>query len=257
MTSEHSFALKFVGMVGVFFCHCFPLVNYFGFLFVGIFFFVSGYGLCGRHRYDLRRVLRLALVVLAYAGFFWAVSGRVDMPYWWFLVVYSLLLLFMRVSGESLLRLCIFCSVLVVVFVLLEFDYVWWASFVAFPLGHWVRRRGAFPLLPFPFLAVGLALFLCGVNSHWVALFGFLSLLWRFRDRLLFLAPLGRLSTHFFFVHPLFLALFGVRDGVPIVKCCLQNGILFAFFSSIFWAFFLDFMRTLRPVVRGKFRGFQ
>lgn len=249
MSKSESLGLKAFAMAGVFACHCFDFVNYWGFLFVSVFFFVSGYGLADKRKDVLFRLPRLFLFWAFYLVLYGLVTGRFtyQLPHFWFLPVYCLVLLFWRFS-DGVLTLFLLCCLAALSFYFLDFNFVYWSSLIAFPFGVFVRRYGM-PKLFYPgFFLIGFLAVVFGIPGRWFMLLGFLGVIFSFRRRLLLLCDLGFFSQHFYFIHYLFLYVCGVQIApnslsVPFVlalplSCVLSLtfGFLFSrFFSVAFW----------------------
>lgn len=257
MSRTESFSLKAFAMAGVFACHCFDFINYWGFLFVSVFFFVSGYGLAGRNKTVLFRLPRLFVLWAFYLVIYALVRPfTFYLPHLWFLILYCLVLLFYRfVPGvfENFLFV-VFCSLC---FWLLDFNFVWWSSFIAFPFGLYVRKYG-FPFSSFFSLFFFPAFFLliCGFPVRWLMVLAFISFLWHFRSFVSFLAPLGLISDHFYFIHFFTLYLCGVQLAPGSFSFPLYLGIPLALILSFSYAAFFRYFFSLvlkKNIVPSKF----
>lgn len=206
LTSRRSTdGMKVFGAVGVFFCHCFPQVNVYGWLFVSLFFFASGVGYARKRSFSLAHLLPLYGLWAAYIVFYSLVNGdlRLFLPHCWYLVIYGLEVLLVRFLRKWEWVFLVNCVVAYFMFSSGEFTYPWYASFMAFPFGMYLVqgcRDWAFRLL-FLFTLLN-PLWLLSYLS--VCLFGFIA-------RLFDLSALAPYTKHFYFVHYLFCCLFGMN----------------------------------------------
>ena len=236
--------------LAVFFCHVFEPFNDFGFLFVGVFFFMSGYGMEKNSlRFQaLKRVLPFVVFFAFFQLLYWAVF-RCNFPYpsGWFLVVYFAVMFLYRFLPHKWLLWAFL--VLGVSFYALDFNWVWSASYGAFLFGIFFARDESL------FTFLNCLLFLPLVLLFW---FGFSPALWgvlplftwivlRFSS-LFFLRPiawLGQYTFFFYCVHCFSLGVFSstwTLGGSPTFY-----GVLCAFLCSC-WAawFFNDRLFTFR-----------
>ncbi len=224
MTYRQSVCLRGLAALGVFFCHAFPYVNLFGFLFVAVFFYLSGYGFRVTGRAENRRlpliyVFRKVYPLFALFVLFSLPSvyflGRFELlPSSWFLFPYALILFglcFLRSEFVFLLvgAFCLFFS--------LDADffcYPWASSWFMFFVGYWGFKKSLFPVFvawcccfyfnPFTLFTFPMA-------------FAFVGLLFLLRARLGAFYEFGLVSMPFYVVHYLPLSVFGVNDffGLP------------------------------------------
>lgn len=239
MTKKESSALKVFAMMGVFACHCLDWVNYWGFLFVSVFFFVSGYGLDHKGRSSLLRLPYLFTVWAVYLVFYSLVCGQFvyRLPHCWFLVVYSLLMLFIRIT-DKLFVLLILCVITALSFWYLDFTFPWWASLIAFPFGSYVRRYGFPDFCSSCLFVLGLLAVLSGIPGRWLMVLGWLGMLWKVRAYMLPIAPLATISLNFYLVHYAWLYLFGVHLCPNSLKMPWMGAVLLAMACSIVSAYF-------------------
>ncbi len=242
--SVTSFSVARVFMaLAVFFCHVFEPFNSFGFLFVGVFFFMSGYGMeYGRRRLSaLTRLIPLLFFFLLFSLVYWFRFSVFIYPTSWFLVVYFVVMLIYRfVSNRYLLFFSfLFLSLF---FYLFEFNWVWYASFGAFYFGFlFARFPRSFTLtrclsitpLFFPLYLTGYSSFLwflLPLFSYFVLSVSSLSF---FR----FLSVFSPYTFFFYCIHCFFLGLFGstwTLGGSPEFWCVLLSFLLSVFFSIFF-----------------------
>lgn len=223
---------RFLMAFAVFFCHVFRDFNDFGFLFVGVFFFMSGYGMEKSNKRDLA-LIRL----IPYLGYFlWFTCiyflffQVFPYPSSWFFIVYFCVMVIYRFISNIYGLLWAFIG-LACMFLLLDFEFGWSASFGAFLFGVFFARNprsfnlctcfALAPLVLFVFLGIEAALWCILPFFCWLVL---TLCSWRgFRC----LAFLGRYSFHFYCIHCFVLGLFGATwtlGGVPS-------------FCSVVWAF--------------------
>lgn len=237
---------RFLMALAVFFCHVFERFNDFGFLFVGVFFFMSGFGMEKSSRRD-QALLRLIpyLLFFAWYSFLYLFVFRVfPYPTSWFLVVYFVIMVLYRFIPNIYVLLWSFVA-LACLFVLLDFSWVWSASYGAFLFGvFFARNSSSFTSkICLCFLPLSILLFVGAVPALWciLPLFSYVVLsvssLPIFRP----LAYLGRYSYHFYCVHCFFLGIFGCTwtlGGSPEFW-----GVLLSFGLSVFFSmFFKDYL---------------
>lgn len=232
--------------LAVFFCHVFSSFNDFGFLFVGVFFFMSGYGLeySGKRFDSLRRLIPYILLFVWFSFIYLFFFNVFPYPSSWFLVVYfSVMVLYRLIPNIYFLIASFFC--LALFFAVFDFGWGWSASFGAFLWGVLFGRcprlfSFRFTLLFLPMLLAvpfGVSIGLWGIAPLFAWCVFSVSSLRVFRP----LAFLGRYTFFFYCVHCFFLGLFGVTwtlGGSPEFW-----GVLLAFgFSCFFSLFFKDYL---------------
>lgn len=244
---------RFFMALAVFFCHVFEPFNYFGFLFVGVFFFMSGYGMekSDRRYSALVRLVPYLLYFVFFSMLYLAVFRVFIYPSSWFLVVYFVVMVLYRFIRNFYL-LCLSFVVLAVSFMLLDFNLVWSASFGAFLFGvFYARNPRSFTLVNVLSFVPGVLLLYYRLDfSLWfiIPFFSWLVLSvcsWRgFR----FIASLGDYSFFFYCVHCFVLGCFGVTwtlGGSPEFW-----GVLLSFGLSVFVSmFFKDYLFKYPKVV--------
>ena len=233
--------------LAVFFCHVFELFNDFGFLFVGVFFFMSGFGMekSGQRMSALVRVFPYVVFFVFFQVIYWVVF-RCNFPYpsGWFLVVYFLVMLMYRFFAFRWL-LWAFLG-LALLFCLLGFNWVWSASYGAFLFGvFFARNEKAFTFRNCLLFLPGVVMLSFNVPAAlWCVLPLFslfvlrLSASFRpFRS----IAWLGQYTFFFYCVHCFFLGVFGstwTLGGVPSFY-----GVVGAFLCSCVCAwYFKDYL---------------
>ena len=238
--------------IAVFFCHVFKDFNNFGFLFVGVFFFMSGYGMEYSRRRDgaLLRLIPYILFFLVLSVVYWAFFRVFIYPSSWFLVVYFVLMVLYRFIRNIYGLVAAFCA-LAVFFGAFGFEFGWCASYGAFLWGV------LFAMNPCLFTLKNVFLFLPGVlllyigceGALWcvLPLFSWVVLSLCSMKVFLPLAFLGRYTFYFYCVHCFFLGLFGVTwtlGGSPEFW-----GVFLAFVLSVFFAlFFEDYLFNYKKV---------
>lgn len=235
MFSRSTFGVARVFMaLAVFFCHVFEPFNNFGFLFVGVFFFMSGYGM-EKNSYRsvaLRRVVPYVLYFCWFSVLYWLLF-RCDFPYpsGWFLIVYCLVMVMYRFLPRKSLLWAFVCVALLMY--LSGLNWVWCASFGAFEFGvYYASRESSFkfsncimylPVVPFcVFLPVAL----------WGALPLFTWIVLKICSFRIFssVAWLGQYTFYFYCVHCLFLGIF--RSTWTLGGVAHLSGVLCAFVFS-------------------------
>lgn len=245
--SKETFGVaRFFMAMAVFFCHVFEQFNSFGFLFVSVFFFMSGYGM-ESSKLRMKALVRLVPYILFFGWFsciyfiFYYVSPY---PSSWFFVVYFVVMVLYRLI-PSFNGLLVSFLLLALFFILLGFQFGWCASYGAFLFGvFYAKHPSSFtlkstlnflPLIAFFFLrfelfAWGLLPLFC-----WIVLS--LSSLKFFRP----ISCIGRYTFFFYCVHCFALGAFGVTwtlGGSPEFW-----GVLLAFSLSVFLSvFFKDYL---------------
>ena len=226
--------------LAVFFCHVFQPFNNFGFLFVGVFFFMSGFGLEMRSRRlsSLTRLVPYLGVFAAFSVLYYAVFRVFPYPSSWFFVVYfSVMVLYRLFSNVWLLlgSLCVFAVVLSG----LGFDWGWSASFGGFWIGVFVARYSRYFTLSNCFLLSLLNFIVLVYVGPFV--WGFLPLfIWlvlKFSS-LSFMRPvafLGQYTLLFYCSHCFFLGLLGATwtlGGFPSL-----HTVIFALFLTCVFSY--------------------
>lgn len=249
--STFSVARIFMALA-VFFCHVFQSFNYFGFLFVGVFFFMSGYGmevkhLCSR---SLTRLIPL-IFLFAFCSFCYWIRFHVFLyPSSWFFVVYFVLMLFYRFVSD-LRILTILFVLFAFFFYFLQFSWPWEASFGGFLFGVFFARYPSYFTLRNCFILVPLILFL--------QIFPFSVFLWFLLPLFSFfvfslsslsffrlLIPLAPYTVLFYCFHCFFLGLFKstwTLGGSPSFSSVLCAFLFTIVACIIFYFFFLLFSK--------------
>lgn len=225
----------------VFFCHVFERFNYFGFLFVGVFFFMSGYGMeyMNKRQFALVRSIPYILYFVWFSLVYFFLFRVWVYPSGWFLVVYLQVMLIYRFVGNIYGLLWSFIG-LGLFFALLGFNYGWCASFGGFLFGvFFARNQSAFTLPVVLSLAPLSLIAVFRVEAaFWclIPLFSWFVLRFSCIPFLKKIAFCGDYTFYFYCVHCLFLGLFGVTwtlGGSPSFCPCF-----FAFVLSIFCSVF-------------------
>lgn len=233
---------RFFMALCVFFCHVFQSFNQFGFLFVGVFFFMSGYGMEYMNRRDsaLVRLIPYILVFLCFSLVYWILFRVFIYPSSWFLVVYFVLMVLYRFIRNIYGLVVAFC-VLALFFAGFGFEFGWCASFGAFLFGvFFARNPRLFTFKNVLLLLPGVFLLFVGCEAAlWCVLPLFTWIVLSFSSFKAFrsLAFLGRYTFYFYCVHCLFLGLFGVTwtlGGSPEFWGVLLSFALAFFFSMFF-----------------------
>lgn len=231
----------------VFFCHVFESFNYFGFLFVGVFFFMSGFGM-EKSSYRLVALVRVFPYIFYFVFFsllYFVFFFKFPYPSSWFLIVYFLVMVLYRFFSRNVYVLTFAFVFLAGFFMFLDFNWVWSASFGAFLFGvFFARNERSFTLkiVSFLFPLSFLIVFDC-IPALWcvLPLFSWLVLyVSSFRIFRVF-AWLGQYTFFFYCVHCFFLGVFGATwtlGGAPFFF-----GVLGAFLCSCLasW-FFKDYL---------------
>lgn len=237
---------RFLMAIAVFFCHVFREFNDFGFLFVGVFFFMSGYGMefSNRRDYALTRCIPYLLIFGWFSCIYFLFFQVFPYPSSWFLVVYFVIMVLYRFIRNVYGLLAAFFA-LAWFFAVFGFEFGWSASFGAFLFGVFFAR------CPGKFTFVNCLLFLpllFGLLGHIeIAFWGVLPLFsWivlSFSSFRIFrpLAFLGRYSFSFYCTHCFLLGIFGVTwtlGGLPEFW-----GVFLAFSLTVFFSmFFTDYL---------------
>lgn len=198
----------------VFFCHVFRPFNDFGFLFVGVFFFMSGYGMekSNKREMALKRLVPYLGYFVWFSLIYFLFFQVWPYPSSWFLVVYFAVMLIYRFISNVYGLLWAFV-LLACVFYCLGFEFGWSASFGGFLFGVFFARNPRsfgylnclclFPLCLFAFAGYEMALW-CSLPLFCRLVLSACSLRC-FRP----LAFLGRYSFYFYCIHCFVLGLFG------------------------------------------------
>ena len=199
----------------VFFCHVSETFNLLGFLFVGVFFFMSGYGM-EKSSLRERALSRLPFYILVFFWFsvlYFFFFRVFPYPTSWFLVVYFLVMMLYRFFGKNIYLLLISFALLSYFFASLSFEFGWSASFGAFLFGvFFARNESRFVLANVICLVPCVFLFVLGCEAAlWslLPLFSYLVLKFSSLKILRPISFLGQYTLYFFCVHCLFLGLFG------------------------------------------------
>lgn len=220
---------RFFMAICVFFCHVFESFNDFGFLFVGVFFFMSGYGMekSGRKGSSLTRLVPY-LLYFAWFSLIYFMFFRVFIyPSSWFLVCYFCVMVIYRFVSNIYALLWSYIG-FAAFLILSGFNWVWSASFGAFLFGvFFARNPSAFTLRNCLYLVpIVVLLPWAGSPALWVLLPLFSWLVLSFSSIRIFrpIAFLGGYSFYFYCVHCLVLGLFGATwtlGGSPSFMACL------------------------------------
>lgn len=246
ITLDESNGLKVLSALLVFFCHCSPIINMWGFVPVGCFFFLSGYGTFYSNKNPINRIIKFlfiyCLIVCLYSSFkgsFWW-----NLPFCWFFLIYAIQQIFYRFFHNWKL-ICLLDFILSLILWRLGFNYPWYTSMILFPLGLAYANGFSFSrrVLSFMFL-IGLLLFFYS--------YGFPLLMWCLSIPAVFimlhyksvyspLCKLGYLTLPFYLIHCLFLNLCGVRTelGFNLLFGSVSISIILSFIGSVCGAFLL------------------
>ena len=200
--------------LAVFFCHVFEPFNNFGFLFVGVFFFMSGFGLELRSRRlsALTRLIPYLGIFAAFSVLYYAIFRVFPYPSSWFFVVYFVVMVLYRLSSNIYVLTGLFVAFAVFLAVL-GFNWVWGASYGGFLLGVFVARYPRYFTLSncFFFFLVNFIVLVYVGPFFWGFLPLFTWLVLKFSS-LSFMRPvafLGQYTLLFYCSHCLFLGLLG------------------------------------------------
>lgn len=237
----------------VFFCHVFERFNYFGFLFVGVFFFMSGYGMeyMNKRSFALTRLIPYLLYYVWFSLIYLFFFRVFPYPSSWFFIVYFLVMMIYRFVTNIYGLLCSFIG-LAAFFAFLDFEFGWSASFGGFLFGVLYARKQ----FPFTF-----------VNTLFFAFTPFVLLLsWRIEASLWFFIPLfswcvlsfcsfpfmrkiaslSDYTFYFYCIHCFCLGLFGVTwtlGGSPAFFSVLLAFVLSCFLSIFFKDYLFNYPR--------------
>ena len=200
--------------LAVFFCHVFQPFNNFGFLFVGVFFFMSGFGLELRSRRlsALTRLIPYLGIFAAFSVLYYAIFRVFPYPSSWFFVVYFSVMVLYRLFSNIYVLLGSFIA-FAVVLAGLGFDWGWSASFGGFLFGVFFARYPHYFTLSnsiFFFLVNFIVLVYVGpVVWGFLPLFTWLVLKFSSLSFMRPVAFLGQYTLLFYCSHCLFLGLLG------------------------------------------------
>ena len=230
----------------VFFCHVFERFNNFGFLFVGVFFFMSGYGMeIGNKRmYSLKRVVPY-IFYFAWFSFIYLFLYRVWVyPSGWFLVVYFVVMVVYRFFSNVYVLLTAFLLLGLFMYVC-GFENGWSASYGGFLFGVLFARNPLMFRLPVVLALVPFAvMFFFRIEISLWALIPFFSWIVFYlssRGFMSILACFAPYSFFFYCVHCLCLGLFGATwtlGGVPSLVSVFPSFVL----SCVLSVFFKDYL---------------
>lgn len=223
----------------VFLCHVFVEFNYLGFLFVSVFFFISGYGLERRRRRlsVLTRCIPLLFVFAWFTGLYGMVYGRFLFPCAWYMYVYFAVMVLYRLC-PGVYSLLFACCILAGLFNILGFNPVWYASFGAFVFGvFFARRPSLFRIWNVVLFLPLVFLYRYSMAALWALLpmFSYLVFWLCFRPFLSFLRYLSPYTKYFYLSHVFCLGIFGATwtlGGSPSLLAipALLLAFLFSFF---------------------------
>ena len=217
--------------VCVFFCHVFESFNSFGFLFVGVFFFMSGYGMevSGSKK---RSLIRLIPYILYFAWFslVYFLFFRVFIyPTSWFLVIYFCIMAIYRFVSNIYALLWSFMG-FAALLILMDFEWVWMASYGGFMFGvFFARYPSAFNLKTCLCLSlIVLLLPWAGSPALWTVLPLFSWFVLSLSSKKLFrsISFMGDYTFYFYCVHCFVLGLFGCTwtlGGSPSFWGCFAS----------------------------------
>ena len=126
----------------VFFCHVFERFNDFGFLFVGVFFFMSGFGMeyMNKRSFSLTRIVPYILYFVWFSLIYLLFFRVWIYPSSWFLVVYFVVMVLYRFISNIYVLLVSFI-LLGLFFALCGFEFGWVASYGGFLFGVFFARK--------------------------------------------------------------------------------------------------------------------
>lgn len=240
-------AARFLMAIAVFFCHVFERFNDFGFLFVSVFVFMSGYGLdyTRKREFSLYRLIPFLAWFVFFSLFAYFSFARFPFPSYWFFVLYFVCSLLYRISF-SLKSFFLFSSFLFLFFYSLDFSLSYYICFLAFPLGLFVSRYPQYftfvnCLSILPLILLLRFGFLFGIFAI-VPLFTWIVL--RLSSYLSIFSFLGSYTFYFYAVHVFILSFFSstwTLGGSPEFW-----GVFLSFLISSFLSWFLrDFFFKL------------
>ena len=191
----------------VFFCHVFERFNDFGFLFVGVFFFMSGFGMeyMNKRLFSLTRAVPYILYFVWFSLVYFLFFRVFIYPSSWFLVVYFVVMVIYRFVTNIYALLWSFIA-LAFFFVFLGFEFGWAASFGGFLFGvFFARNPSAFNFFnTFCIVPLSLLAFTWHVEAALWCLIPFFS--WCVfsvcsHPLLRKIAPLGDYTFYFYCIH--------------------------------------------------------
>lgn len=234
--------------LSVFFCHVFESFNDFGYLFVSVFVFMSGYGMeiSAKRKQALVRLLPFLAWFVFFSLFVYFFWGIYPFPSYWFLILYFSCSLIFRFSSGIPFFLFL-CVLLFSFYFFLGFPFNYYVCFLAFPLGVLVARVPR--LFNFYFCLSFLPLFFLLLFDNLVGLFFavplFIYLVLILSSYLSFLSFFGSFTLLFYLVHTPVLFFFDstwTMGGSPEFWAVTLSFILSVFLS---W-FIRDFYLVLR-----------
>ena len=238
----------------VFFCHVFERFNDFGFLFVGVFFFMSGYGMdyMNKRTFALTRLVPYILYFVWFSLLYFFVFRVWIYPSSWFLIVYFVIMVLYRFITNIYLLLVSFIF-LGLFFHFTGFEFGWAASYGGFLFGvFFARNQSKFTLSnTLSFVPLSLLVF-CGVEGALWCLIPFFSYLVLSFSSLHFMrkfAYFGDYVFYFYCIHCFVLGLFGVTwtlGGLPSFLPVLQAFVISVFLSIFFKGYLFNYPRILK-----------
>ena len=244
---------RFFMAICVFFCHVFEAFNHWGFLFVSVFFFMSGYGMekSGKRKLALVRLVPYISFFAWYSAIYFFFFRVWIYPSSWFLVVYFVIMLLYRLIPNVYGLLAAFLALSVFLHGL-GFEFGWCASYGAFFFGLLVARHCClFTLRNCLFFAAGFFLIVFRFEvACWflLPLFSCVVLSICSWNGFRCLALFGRYSFHFYCVHCLVLGLLGVTWTLG--GSYEFWGVLLALLFSVFFSMFFKDYLFKYPVIK-------
>lgn len=241
--SRSTFSVARVFMaICVFFCHVFERFNDWGFLFVGVFFFVSGYGMeiSNKRMFSLVRIVPYLFYFSFFSLVYYLVFQVFIYPSSWFLVIYFCVMVIYRFVSNVYGLLAAFL-LFAIVLMGLGFEWGWMASYGGFLFGvFFARNRSSFTWkVTLCLVPMCVLVFWIGSVACWglIPFFSWLVFSVSSMRFLKFFSYAGDYTFFFYCVHCLILGLFGATwtlGGSPSVMGCMG-----AFFSSVGVSVFL------------------
>ena len=213
----------------VFFCHVFEGFNNWGFLFVGVFFFMSGYGMeiSGKRYSSLKRIIPYMLYFAWFSLVYFLIFQVFIYPSSWFLIVYFCVMVIYRLIS-NIYGLLVAFFMFAIFLIGLGFEWGWMASYGGFMFGvFFARNRSAFTWkVTLCFVPMCVLAPWTGSVACWVLLpfFSWVVLSVSSMRCLKFLSYAGDYTFFFYCVHCLILGLFGATwtlGGSPSVMGCI------------------------------------
>lgn len=241
---------RFFMALCVFFCHVFESFNNFGFLFVGVFFFMSGYGMeiSGKRYSSLKRLVPYILYFVWFSLIYFLVFRVFIYPSSWFLVMYFMVMLIYRFISNIYGLLTAFCC-LGCVLILLDFNWVWVASYGAFLFGvFFARNRDRFTLDIVSYLVPGVLLVPWCPAAFWclIPLFSYFVFTVSSLEVFKKIACLGDYTFYFYCSHCFCLGVFGATwtlGGSPAFVPVFSAFVLSCFVSVFFKDYLFNYPR--------------